>query len=235
MSYWYLISDLRFIDVFIHKNLFASPTSLLEDLLTGVLPDFMKIKRLHPLMRVIRCDMSNYSVVRDPGSWHCCVWADPSAGWHQAGSRWLYIQVGLTSKLLLDQNKLKEIHCMNNRVPLSAENSSDKRQKYFFDDDGKGVGPAPTCEDPHYWFDEDPETFIPEKKTWSCSWTSWRKSWPTWETTRGSWDHQKQEIKTIHWHALLAESLNAGGSGCSSGSLLKSCHCWQQSIKWAAK
>lgn len=24
-------------------------------------------------MRVIECDMSNYFVVRDPGSWHCAM------------------------------------------------------------------------------------------------------------------------------------------------------------------
>lgn len=75
------------------------------------------------------------------------------------------------------------------------------------------------------------DLFLEKNETWSCSWTSWRKSWPTWETTRGSWDHQKQEIKTIYWHALLAESLNASGSGCSSGSLTKNCHCWKQNVK----
>ncbi len=53
---------------------------------------------------------------------------------------------------------------MNNRVSLPAENSSDKRQKYFFDDDGKEAGPVPTWEDQHYWFDGDHERFILGKK-----------------------------------------------------------------------
>lgn len=68
------------------------------------LPDWMEMKRLHTLTHVIERDMSNYFVVWDPGSRYGSVRADPSAGWHRADSRWLYIQTGLTSKLLLHQS-----------------------------------------------------------------------------------------------------------------------------------
>lgn len=68
-----------FIKISLHHR-FSSTMYLLEHVHRGLLPDLMKIKRLYPLMRVIQCDMSNYFVVRDPGSWQCNVRADPSAG-----------------------------------------------------------------------------------------------------------------------------------------------------------
>lgn len=62
--------------------------------------------------------MSNYFVVWNPSSWHRCVMADPSAVWHRAGSASLYIQLGLTSKWLLDQSvEMKGTQSTNNCAP----------------------------------------------------------------------------------------------------------------------